>query len=325
MNASKILVTGANGFVGRALVTRLQKELSFSVLKAVRTTADDDAEKDGICVGDIGPTTDWSTALRDIEVVVHCAARVHVMNDDGGPASIAEFRRVNVLGTQNLARQAALAGVKRLVYVSSVKVNGETTTGLPPFSFASSPNPLDAYGRSKWEAEQALLQIASESALEVVIARLPLVYGPGVKANFLRLMKAVSRGIPLPFGAVHNFRSMIFLENLCDVLAKCAMHPQASGQTFLVSDAHDLSTPALVEHIAAAMNCPARLVKMPPTIMQIAANLAGKKNFADRLLGSLQVDITHTCKILDWLPPFAVEEGIKATVDAFLKNDASAN
>jgi nucleoside-diphosphate-sugar epimerase len=324
MSVSKILVTGASGFVGSALALRLQIEAGISVRRAYRATPGNTENNENVSVGDIGPETDWSAALSGVDVVVHCAARVHVMNDDGSEDSLAQFRKVNVLGTQRLARQAAAAGVRRLVFVSSIKVNGETTTGLPPFSHLSQPAPVDPYGISKWEAEQALWKIARETGLEVVVVRPPLVYGPGVKANFLRLMQAVSRRIPLPFGAVHNKRSMVYVQNLIDLLVKCALHPRAGSQTFLVSDGYDLSTGALVERLAMAMSCKPRLINVPPALMHTVAKLSGKKDFADRLLGSLQVDITHTRETLNWQPPFTVDEGMRATVHSLTGPSASA-
>jgi nucleoside-diphosphate-sugar epimerase len=313
MSISKVLVTGASGFVGSVLAQTLERENGIPVRRAYRSAASGPDGAESVTVGDIGPATDWSDALTGIDAVVHCAARVHVMDDDGSTDSLAQFRKVNVQGTRHLARQAAIAGVRRFVFVSSIKVNGETTTGLPPFMHSSRPAPADAYGISKWEAEQELWDIAQQSGLEVVVVRPPLVYGPGVKANFLRLMQAVDRGIPLPFGAVRNQRSMVFVKNLTDLLTKCVTHPRAVSRTFLVSDGQDLSTAALVAQLATALNKKARLVNVPPSLMHSLAALVGKRNMADRLLGSLQVDIAHTRDELDWKPPFTVEEGLKAT------------
>lgn len=325
MSASSIMITGANGFVGCALARRLRKETDIRVRKAYRSAPSDVDVSQNISIGDIGPDTDWSKALEGIDVVIHCAARVHVMNDAGSVESLAQFRRVNVEGTQNLARQAAASGVSRLVFVSSIKVNGETTTGLAPFTHASLPAPVDAYGISKWEAEQKLGQIARETGLEVVVVRPPLVYGPGVKANFLRLMQAVNRGIPLPFGLVHNQRSMVFVENLADLLIKCASRPSAASETFLVSDGEDLSTRSLIELLAKAMHRQPRMINIPPYLMRAFASLLGKKDFADRLLGSLQVDIEHTRKTLDWAPAFTAEEGMEAAVEPLMAKIAAAD
>ena len=311
MSEFTILITGANGFVGQAVARRLQKEPAIRVRKALRSApADTD---DTVGIGEIGPDTDWTKALTGVNAVIHCAARVHIMNDAGSAESLASFRKVNVEGTANLARQAAAAGVSRLVFVSSIKVNGETTTGLPPFSSASQPAPVDAYGISKWEAEQRLWDVAQETGLEVAVVRPPLVYGPGVKANFLRLLQAVGRGMPLPFGLVDNRRSMVYVENLVDLLVQCACDQRAASQTFLVSDGEDLSTKQLIEFIAKAKNLKPRLLPIPSFFMWMAARLIRKQGLADRVLGSLQVDIAYTCTTLDWKPIYAPAEGIRAT------------
>lgn len=316
MSGHTILVSGANGFVGRALIQALRQSGHF-VRGAYRQSPE--AVMTQVSVGNIGPDTDWSIALAGVRTVVHCAARVHVMRDAGSAESLASFRKVNVEGTANLARQAATAGVKRLVFVSSIKVNGETTTGSPPFTCDSQPAPKDPYGVSKWEAEQKLWRISEETGLEVVVVRPPLVYGPGVKANFKRLMQAVNRRIPLPFGAIKNQRSMVYLENLCDLLAVCSVHPCAAGRTFLVSDMRDVSTKELVEHLAYGMGVRSVLIPVPFGLIHGAASLFNKRDLADRLLGSLQVDSSHTCKILDWTPPYSLEEGLRKTTTAFLE------
>ncbi len=323
MGGTAILITGATGFVGHALARRLQRDAEIQIRKTYRAAPLDGATGDWVGVGDIGPDTDWSKALAGNEVVIHCAARVHVMHDAGSAESLAQFRRVNVDGTRNLARQAAAAGVRRLVFVSSIKVNGEITTGLPPFSHHSVPAPQDAYGISKWEAEQQLWQTAQETGLQVVVVRPPLVYGPGVKANFLRLMQAVQRGLPLPFGLVDNRRSMVYVDNLTDLLLRCAVDARAASQTFLASDGTDLSTRSLVQHLAGALGRPARLINVPPTMMHAVTGLIGKKDVADRLLGSLQVDSSHAQTLLNWTPPCSIEEGMEATAAAFLAQTAS--
>jgi nucleoside-diphosphate-sugar epimerase len=310
-----VLVTGANGFVGAQLVSRLEHDDRFRVRKARRDA--DQCDERSIDVGDIGPETDWSSALAGTDVVVHCAARVHVMNDSSADP-LAAFRKVNLHGTLNLARQAVAAGVRRFVFVSSVKVNGETTTNLPPFTSLSAPAPVDAYGKSKWEAEQGLWTIARETGLDVVIVRPPLVYGPGVKANFLRLMKAVRKGLPLPLARVRNQRSMVYVGNLVDLLSICTMHPDAVSQTFLVSDGVDLSTQDLVKQLAMAMHIKPRLIGVPPSLMLAAAHMVGKSDVADRLLGSLQVDMTLTRNTLGWQPPYSIECGIAATVNGYV-------
>ncbi|WP_237165185.1 UDP-glucose 4-epimerase family protein [Pandoraea vervacti] len=319
---TNILVTGASGLVGGALLSHLSALRDVRAFGAYRTKQTND--EFSRVAGDLGADTDWSAALSGIDVVVHCAARVHVMNEAGNDVALAKFRDVNVAGTARLARECLRAGVRRLVFVSSVKVNGESTTARAPYRYDDPPAPQDPYGVSKWEAEEALWEIARDG-LEVVVVRPPLVYGPGVKANFLRLMQAVANGRPLPFGAVRNGRSMVYVGNLVDLLSTCATHPAAAGQTFLVSDGADLSTGDLVGAIAAALGSRPRLLRVPPWLMECAAGLIGKKATADRVLGSLQVDIAHTCDTLGWRPPFSVQEGMRATVSAWRSRDAIAS
>jgi UDP-glucose 4-epimerase len=247
--------------------------------------------------------------LREVDAVIHLAARVHVMKDTALDP-LAEFRRVNVHGTLNLTRQAAATGVKRFVYVSSVKVNGESTLAGQAFTETAEPNPQDAYGVSKHEAEHGLREIASQSGMEVVVIRPPLVYGAGVKANFAALMRAVQRGWPLPLGAVHNQRSLVALDNLVDFIVTCTTHPQAANQTFLVSDGHDLATPELVRGLARAAGVPARLLPVPVWVLQAGATLLGKGDAVRRLCGNLQVDISKARELLGWVPPLSVDEGL---------------
>ena len=259
---------------------------------------------------DLSSTTDWLPALQEISAVVHCAARVHVMQEtEGDPLSA--FRAVNVDGALNLARQAAIAGVKRFVFISSVKVNGEATQPGRAFTEVDAPDPQDAYGVSKHEAELGLRQIASDTGMEVVIIRPPLVYGRGVKANFAALMRAVQRGWPLPLGAVHNQRSLVALDNLVDFIITCITHPQAANQTFLVSDGQDLSTTGLVRGMAQAAGVPARLLPVPVWALQAGATLLGKGDAVQRLCGNLQVDISEARNLLGWVPPVSVEEGLR--------------
>lgn len=265
---------------------------------------------DVVHVGSVDDQTDWKMALSGIDTVVHCAARVHVMHDtEANPLSV--FRTVNVQGTLNLARQAAAAGVKRFVFISSIKVNGESTQPGQAFSEADAPNPQDAYGQSKFEAEQGLREIALDTGMEVVIIRPPLVYGPGVKANFAALMHAVQRGWPLPLGAVHNLRSLVALDNLVDFIVVCTTHPQATNQTFLVSDGQDISTTALVRGMAQAAGVRARLLPVPVWVLQASAKLLGKGDSVQRLCGNLQVDIAKARTLLGWVPPVSIEEGLR--------------
>ena len=308
----RFLVTGANGFVGEPLCAELFRR-GHAVRAASRSAH---AESDGFeraTIGSIDGVTDWSAALRDLDVVIHLAARVHIMKDDAADP-LAEFRKVNVAGTLNLARQAAAAGVKRLVFVSSVKVNGEYTLPGQAFTESDLPAPQDAYGVSKHEAELGLRQIAVESDIEVVIIRPPLVYGPGVKANFAALMGAVRRGWPLPLGAVHNQRSLVALDNLVDFIVTCLSHPHAANQTFLVSDGHDLSTTGLVRGLACAAGMPARLVPVPVWAIRAGAALLGKGDAVQRLCGNLQVDIAKARSLLGWVPPVSVDEGLRRAV-----------
>lgn len=312
----KILVTGASGFVGHALCAELLAQ-QYDVLAAARTDIDVLGCKP-LIVSNVDANTVWASALADIDVVVHLAARVHVMNDTSADP-LAEFRQVNVDGTLNLARQAARAGVKRFIFVSSVKVNGEQTDTGKPFVEDTAPNPQDAYGISKLEAEQGLLRIAQETGMEVVIIRPPLVYGAGVKANFASMMRAVKRGIPLPLGAIHNQRSFVYVGNLVSMIMCCINHPAAANQVFLVSDGHDVSTTELLRACASALGVSARLLPVPQKLLEWSAAVLGKQAVAQRLCGNLQVDISKARSLLGWTPPFSVAEGLKATALGLFK------
>ncbi|SDY00901.1 Nucleoside-diphosphate-sugar epimerase [Pseudomonas kuykendallii] len=268
-------------------------------------------------VGEIGADTDWRGALERIDAVVHCAARVHVMRDTSSDP-LAEFRQVNVNGTLNLAEQAARAGVRRFIFISSVKVNGEGTESGKPYLADSPPAPLDPYGISKMEAEQGLRALASETGMEVVIIRPVLVYGPGVKANFRSMMSWLSKGVPLPLGAIHNSRSLVALDNLVDLIVTCIDHPNAANQTFLVSDAEDLSTTELLQRMGRALGKPARLLPVPAPLLRAGATLLGKGAVAQRLCGSLQVDISKTRELLGWTPPVSVHEALRRTAEHYL-------
>lgn len=304
-----ILVTGASGFVGGQLIRRLADQPSIAVRGAVRATPAGD-HPGLIAVGEINGDTDWSEALQGQRIVVHTAARAHIM-DDMAADPLAEFRSVNVTGTLKLARQAAAAGVGRFVFISSIKVNGEQTPLDACFMADDVPAPEDPYGISKWEAEQGLRELASETGMEVVIIRPPLIYGPGVKGNFASMIKLVGRGLPLPLGAVHNKRSLVALDNLVDLIITCIDHPGAANETFLVSDGEDLSTTQLLQGVAEAMGKPSRLIPVPASLLQFGATLLGKKAVAQRLLGSLQADISHTQKCLNWTPPLTVKQGLQ--------------
>jgi nucleoside-diphosphate-sugar epimerase len=307
----KVIVTGANGFLGRPLCAELRLA-GHEVLAVARSM---NAEIDGFkreIVGSIDSGTDWLAILRNVDVIVHLAARVHVMNDRSLDP-LAEFRKVNVEGTLNLARQAALAGIKRFIFISSIKVNGENTSIGSPFTEEGPADPQDAYGISKFEAEQGLFQIAQQTGMEVVIIRPPLVYGPGVKANFASMMQVVKRGIPLPLGAIHNKRSFVYVGNLASLILRCIGHPAAVNQVFLVSDGCDLSTTELLRECADALGVKARLLPVSQRLIEVAATLLGKKDIAQRLCGNLQIDITKANTLLGWTPPISVAEGLKMT------------
>lgn len=304
-----IAVTGANGFVGGALC-RLLRERRVAVRSLTRSTSSGEAVR---AVGDLGPMTAWGDSLAGVDCVVHCAARVHMVNDTE-PDPLQAFRRVNVEGSRSLALAASAAGVRRLVFVSSLKVHGEQTAPGHPFSSHLSPQPQDAYGISKWEAEQTLRAVCSETGMELVVVRPPLVYGPGVRANFLHLMQTVARGWPLPFGAVDNRRSLLALDNLTDLLQVCAVHPDAAGQVFLASDDHDLSTPELIRRIARALHRPARLWPVPVPWLRTAGRLTGRSAQIERLIGSLQVNIGHTKQVLGWTPRLTVDQAMLLAV-----------
>lgn len=310
----RVLVTGANGFVGRAVLLRLREIDSIAVLGSARCMPKyQHGDAPPLIIADLSDRTDWSIALNGINAVVHTAARVHVMREAAADP-LDEFRRINVQGTLNLARQASLAGVSRFIFVSSVKVNGEGTELGKPFTAEDIPAPRDAYGISKLEAEHGLREIAGETAMEVVIIRPPLVYGLDVKANFATMIRWVRRGVPLPFGAIKNKRSLIGLNNLVDVIEICLTHPAAANQTFLVSDGEDLSTTELLHRIGQALERPTRLVAVPETMLRFVARLLGRKDIADRLCGTLQVNIDKTKNLLGWVPPMSVGDGLRRAV-----------
>lgn len=308
----RVLVTGANGFLGGALVQRLSRDGEWELRAAVRDASAHPAAVacETVSVRDIDATTSWRAATAGCDVVVHTAARVHVMREDPVKA-LALYRRVNVQGTLHLAQEAKASGVRRLVYISSIKVNGEQTSPGCAFRADDAAAPQDHYGLSKFEAELALREFAVQTGMELVILRPPLMYGPGVRANFRALMRAVSHGLPLPLGAIHNRRSLLALDNAVDLIVTCLRHPHAAGKTFLASDNEDLSTPELVRRLARALHTKARLVSVPPAILQASARLLGKGDAMQRLCGSLQVDMAETMATLGWQPPIGVNEGLR--------------
>lgn len=311
----KVLVTGASGFIGRRVCEVLQA-LNISIAPIIRAESDVHFQQTPIVIGNITAATDWRDALVGVETIIHLAARVHVMKDTAADP-LAEFRTTNVDATLNLAKQAVQAGVRRFIFVSTVKVNGEETPDQP-FTVFDQPAPLDYYGQSKFEAEVALQALAKETGLELVIVRPPLVYGPRVRANFFKLIQITYMGFPLPFGGVNNRRSLVALDNLVDLLVTCISHPAAVNQTFLVSDDQDVSLSRLLKLIAQVMNKKLWLIPAPIKILQLFGALTGKSAVVNRLFGSLQVDISHTKQTLNWQPTMSVEQGIQQTVQYFL-------
>lgn len=310
----KICVTGATGFVGSALCDALEGA-GHSIVKVVRTGT----EPCMVAVGDIDASTSWGNAVAGCDVVVHLAARVHVMQEIAAdPESL--FDTVNRVATRNLALAAAHAGVKRFVFISTVKVNGESTTPGHPFVETDAPAPQDAYARSKYQAEEELKRLAQQHGMEWVIIRPPLVYGPGVKANFAALVNAVAKGWPLPLGSIHNQRSLVALDNLADFIACCTQHPKAANQTFLISDGHDLSTPELVRQLAQAAGVTARLPRIPVALLKLAAALMGKKGAVERLSDNLQVDISKAQTLLQWVPSASIAQGLARVVQGRMRS-----
>lgn len=317
----QVAVTGATGFVGHALLAALVQYEHFSACGLVRRVPVNALpHMEYLSVGELGGRQDWRAALTGMDVLVHTAARVHVMNDIATDP-LAEFRRINVEGTLRLARQAVSAGVRRFVFVSSVKVNGDTSVPGGAFTAEDTPAPQDAYGISKCEAEDGLRNVAAQTGMEVVIIRPPLVYGPGVKANFLSMMRWLNKDVPLPFGAIHNKRSLVALDNLVDLIITCVERSAAANQTFLVSDGEDLSTTELLRRMGAALGRPVRLMPVPAWLLTSGALLLGKRALSQRLCGSLQVDISKTRDLLGWVPPLTVDEGLRATAQEFLATE----
>jgi nucleoside-diphosphate-sugar epimerase len=317
---TKILITGATGFVGRALFKNLKSTKKYLAHLTTRTNQEELFEGGkAFNIGEIDSSTNWNDALDGVDCIVHCAARAHT-TENKQTDSLNAYRRINVDGTRNLAKQAVAIGIKRFIFLSSIKVNGEETIATKSFKYNDISQPEDAYGITKWEAEQALLEISKQTGLEVVIIRPPLVYGEGVKGNFLRLLDIVYKQIPLPFAKINNLRSFVGLDNLIDLIICCIEHPKAGGKTFLVSDGEDLSTTDLIRKLSKFMNKSPRLFQFPQLIIQLTARLVGKSLEVKRLLGSLRIDNSYAREILGWSPALSLDESLAKTVRWYLKN-----
>lgn len=306
----RIFVTGATGFVGKALINELLSA-GHNIVAGVRNYSMElPVEVEQQQIGDLSLLSEQNTiidTLKKIDVVIHTAARVHIMQDKAADP-LTEFRKMNVNATLSLAKQSVSAGVKRFVFISSIKVNGESTNNRQAFRETDKPAPEDAYGQSKLEAEQFLFEIGQTMPMEVVVIRSPLIYGPGVKANFASMIKIIKKGIPLPFGAIHNERSILAIDNLVDFLRLCIVHPAAANQVFLMADGKDVSTTELVTKIAKAYQRPVRLIPVPASWMIFIAKLTNKNNISDRLFGNLQIDITKAQQLLGWKPVVSMEQ-----------------
>lgn len=319
MNVRRVLVTGASGFLGTALVQALSKVEGVTLTAASRsyqTTA-----KDNLNYASINFSLDdnFDSILEKIDVIIHCAARVHMMKD-AALDPLSEFRKVNRDITLCLARRAAALGVKRFIFISSIKVNGEVSLPNKPFRAEDHPLPTDPYAVSKMEAENGLREIANETNMEFVIIRPVLVYGPGVKANFFNMMRWLNRGFPLPFGLINNKRSLIALDNLVDLITTCIDHPAAANQIFLASDGEDLSSAELLKRMGAALGKPVYLIPIPVHMIKLIASLIGKQDVVNRILDSLVVDISKTRQLLKWTPPLGITQALEKTAENFLDN-----
>lgn len=316
MKKTKVLLSGSTGFFGSAVSNRLEK-LGYLTSYPVRRLRSDSIANT-FEVGDIGEAVDYSAALNNVDIVIHAAARAHIMVDKVHDP-LSEYRRINVHGSLNLARQASKSGVKRFIFISSIKVLGEDTSSIEPFSEESNPSPQDYYGQSKLEAEEVLKQFTEKHGMQLVIIRPPVIYGPGAKGNIYNLLKISSLNLPLPFGMVNNKRSMIYVENLVDFVICCANNPAAANQTFLISDNYDLSLRSLLIFIRKSMNRSAMLIPVPVSVFKIFGTLFRKEDMIGRLIGDLQINPSKAMNVLGWQPPYTVEQGIKVMVDSFLE------
>lgn len=315
----KILVTGANGFIGKRLIKTLYNN-DFVVRGSTRSIASlSSPHKDCeyISMGELDATTDWTKALDKVDIVIHCAGRAHIL-DENSNSPIDDFRKINVDVTLRLAREASKSGVKRFIFLSSIGVNGNINSS--PFTEDDTPAPVQDYALSKLEAEQGLNKIAMKNEMEVVIIRPPLVYGPDAPGNFATLMRWMNKNIPLPFGAINNKRSFVAVDNLIDLIITCIKHPSAANQVFLVSDGEDLSTTELLTCVAKALGKKSYLIPVNQKLLEYGLSLINKKNLTVRLFGSLQIDISKTKKLLNWTPPVSVNEGLRKTAKHFLES-----
>jgi nucleoside-diphosphate-sugar epimerase len=311
-----VLLTGATGFVGRSLAASLSRHRNTVIAAMRRRSADLPENVRQIVSGDLAEEFDWTPALKGVDVVVHLAARVHVMRDLAADP-LSEFRRTNVDATLDLARHAARCGVRRFIFISSIGVNGAGNIG-EPYSEASAPCPHSPYAQSKYEAEQALRKLCADTTMEFVIIRPPLVYGPDAPGNFRMMLNYIDKGIPLPLGSINNRRSMVFLDNLVDLIRVCLTHPAAANQEFLAADAKSVSTPGMIKALATGMGKRARLFGFPVSVLRLGAGLAGRQNMYQQLCGSLEVDISKAGKMLGWIPPISIYDGLRLSAEGYL-------
>lgn len=309
----EILITGSTGFIGRALTQQLAKQKNNVVSAVRRPIISDHGHIKQIQIGNICSTTDWTNALDGIDIVIHLAGCAHIIDNSDKEDLLKTYQKNNTYGSLNLATQAIKSGVKRFIFISSIRVNGARNES--PFTEKDPPNPQEAYAVSKMETEQGLYQLAEEFDMEIVIIRPPLVYGPNAPGNFGRLLRVVIKGIPLPLGAIHNQRSLVALDNLVDLIATCIDHPAAANQTFLAGDGEDLSTTELLQRVAKALGRPVYLIPVPVCILKFCSVLLNKRDVYQRLCSSLQVDISKARKVLGWIPPVSVDEGLRKAVE----------
>ncbi|MBW7470478.1 UDP-glucose 4-epimerase family protein [Marinobacter sp. F4218] len=317
MSDPSILITGGSGFIGRALARRLVDSGRHRVRASCRSGRPAPVSHEIVESPDLSQEANWRRALDGVDAVIHTAGRAHEVRSST-TNQLAEYRQVNALGTLALARQAAESGVRRFVFLSTVKVNGEFSIPGQPFKPSDTPAPTDPYGISKFEAEEGLRDLASRTDMEVVIIRPVLVYGPGVQANFRSMMLWLKRGFPLPLGGIRNKRSILFVDNLVDLVTVCLDHPDAAGRIFLVSDGEDLSTPQMLRKLGSALGKPARLIPVPEGVLIQTMALLGRGAMANRLCSSLQVDISDTAKVLGWRPPVNLDDALQTTSSDFL-------